>query len=372
MSVRENGKFRPMTEIYDSATDCRLLYNSPVQNESALILLRSKLSAIAQRLGLSDQKRENMLLVASEMVSNQVKHAGGRGQIQVWQQPGPVLDILALDYGPGIANISQAEEDGYSSANTLGKGLGSIRRLSDESYIYTQREDTSKSKKWSGTVFLARFFPGGKKTGLDQAANTARNRSASLGIGLFSRSLSDDRYNGDRIYLQKTGDRLRWLHLDGLGHGEEAQAATADLAAHLTLGKELESVLTGVGRQLVNTRGAVAVVCEIDLAQRNLQLLGVGDMHAHIYDQDQDQIQHLAFAPGILGREHRSFSPLQSGFGKRCVVVTASDGIRRNWDIGNFTGIFNLHPQLIAYTLGNIMGRISDDQSICISTAGIG
>jgi hypothetical protein len=50
------------------------------------------------------------------------------------------------------------------------------------------------------------------------------------------------------------------------------------------------------------------------------------------------------------------------------VVVTASDGIRRNWDTENFTGLFSHHPQLIAYTLGNIMGRISDDQSICVST----
>ncbi len=360
-----------MTKFFDSATDCRLLYDSPVLNESALILLRSKLSAIAQRLGFSDQKRENMLLVASEMVSNQVKHAGGRGQIQVWQQPGPVLDIFALDFGPGIANLPQAEEDGYSSANTMGKGLGSIRRLSDESYIYTQRDDSSKAKKWSGTVVLARFIPDGRKTGLDRAARATRNHATALEIGLFSRSLSDSRYNGDRIYLRKTGDKLRWLHLDGLGHGEQAQAATANLAAHLSLGEELESVLAGVGRQLVNTRGAVAVVCDIDLAQRNLQLLGVGDMHAHVYDQGQDQIQHIAFAPGILGREHRSFSPFQNSFVNKCVVVTASDGIRRNWDIGNFTGIFNHHPQLIAYTLGNIMGRISDDQSICISTIGI-
>jgi hypothetical protein len=59
-----------------------------------------------------------------------------------------------------------------------------------------------------------------------------------------------------------------------------------------------------------------------------------------------------------------------ASLGKRAVVVTASDGMRRNWDVGNFTGLFNQHPQLIAYTLGNIMGRISDDQSICVLTVG--
>ncbi|MDP2760766.1 MAG: hypothetical protein Q8O64_10265 [Sideroxyarcus sp.] len=79
-----------------------------------------------------------MLLVAAELASNNVKHAGGHGMIQIWQQPGSVLDILSLDYGPGIDNLAQAEQDGYSSTNTFGKGLGAIRRLSDESYIYTQ------------------------------------------------------------------------------------------------------------------------------------------------------------------------------------------------------------------------------------------
>ncbi|MDP3482760.1 MAG: ATP-binding protein [Sulfuricella sp.] len=355
-----------MTKIFDSATDCKLLYNSPVQNESALILLRSKLSAIAQRLGLSDQKRENMLLVASELVSNQVKHAGGRGLIQVWQQPGPTLDILALDYGPGITNLSQAEEDGYSSANTLGKGLGSIRRLSDESFVYTQQDNSGKSKKWSGTVFLSRFHPGSKKIDYDKDTNATRGRSAALEIGLFSRSLSDDRYNGDRIYLQKTGDTLRWLHLDGLGHGEQAQAATANLASHLSHCDTPASVLAAVDRQLKGTRGAVAIIGELGLTGKALNILGVGDMHAHV--MDNEEMHNLSFAPGVLGKEHKNPAQFRFAFGKRCLMISASDGIRRNWDVSNFPGLFHQHPQLIAYTLGNIMGRISDDQSLCVAS----
>ena len=343
-----------MIKIFDTDTDCKLLYSGPTKNESALILLRSKLAAISHRIGIPDLKRENMLLVASELVQNNIKHAGGSGMIQVWMQPGPILDIVALDYGPGIADLALAKEDGYSTLKTFGKGLGAIRRLSDESYIYTQPEHFGQAKRWSGTVFLARFILGSHKDFMP------------MSVGLFSRSLSDKRYNGDRIYLQKNGSHLRWLHLDGLGHGEEAMAATANLATHLAHSDKLDTLLEKVDRQLVDTRGAVGIVCEIDLAQRNLQLLGVGDMHAHIYDQEQMQL--IAFSPGILGKEHRSTSPFQSTLGKRAVVVTASDGIRRNWDVENFTGLFNHHPQLIAYTLGNIMGRISDDQSICVST----
>lgn len=299
-----------------------------------------------------------MLLVASELVSNNVKHAGGRGMVQLWKQPGGVLDLLSLDFGPGIANLAVAEEDGYSTVSTLGKGMGAIRRLSDESYIYTQQARPGQIKKWSGTVILARFY-------LDKEN---KEEKSGFKFGLFSRSLSDERYNGDRIYLQRAGKMLRWLHLDGLGHGEEAQAATDDLAVHFVCSESPESLLELVDQQLANTRGAVAITGEIDLAKYNLRISGVGDMSAHLYDQEQ--IQHIAFAPGVLGREHRSATMLQSDFGKKYVIITASDGIRRNWDTSNFIGLFNQHPQLIAYTLGNIMGRISDDQSICVCTIG--
>jgi anti-sigma regulatory factor (Ser/Thr protein kinase) len=343
--------------VVDSAKDCKLLHTNATQDESALVLLRSKLFAITNRFGISELKRENILLAAAELATNIIKHAEGRGMIQVWQQPG-VLDILSLDYGAGIDNLALAEEDGFSTANTFGKGLGAVRRLSDELYIYTQGRTAGTATKWSGAVFLARFH-----------LASSQDQILGKGIGIFSRSLSDARHNGDRIYLHKNGGRLRWLHLDGLGHGEDAQIATSNLAKHVTCNDDIESVLAGVDRQLVLTRGAVAAVCEIDIERHYMQLVGVGDMHAHIYDQDV--MQHVSFAPGILGREHRTVIPLRAKLARRSVVITASDGIRRNWDTGNFAGLFNQHPQLIAYTLGNIMGRVSDDQSICVSTAGM-
>ncbi len=347
-----------MIAAFDSSTDCKLLFDSAARNESALILLRAKLSVIAQRLGMSEMKTENLLLAASELVSNNIKYAGGRGMIQVWQQPGPVLDLVSLDFGPGIPNLEMAEQDGYSTANTLGKGLGSVRRLSDDLHIYTQLLNPGQQKKWSGTVFLARFYP---------ASSKKKEQMHGFRIGLYSRSMSDSRYNGDRIYLRQEGKKLRWLHLDGLGHGELAQEATDSLSSYLMHEAGPVTVLEGVDRQLQGTRGAVAVSGEIDLSLGELHIAGVGDMHAHIFEGNQ--IQGVPFAPGVLGREHRTLSVLQAGIGKHGLVISASDGIRRNWDSNSFTGLFSKHPQLIAYTMGNIMGRVSDDQSLCVLAA---
>lgn len=345
-----------MAKVIDTVADCKLLFNSPVKNESALILLRSRLRAITQRMGFPERKQENMLLVASEMVSNQLKHAAGCGLIQLWQQPGPVLDMLALDYGPGIANLERAQRDGYSSVNTLGKGLGSISRLSDDSYIYTQPANASGVKKWNGAVFLARFYP----------PNTVFEglMPPKFEVGLFSRSLSDDRYNGDRIYMHHDNGKLRWLHLDGLGHGEHAQAATANLGAHLAHCDTSDALLTAIDRQLKETRGAVAIATEFNLHGRSLNILGVGDMHAHL--MDQDEMKNLSFSPGILGKEHKKTLPFRLDYSKNSLIISCSDGIRRNWEASSFNGLFQQHPQMIAYTLGNIMCRISDDQSVCV------
>ena len=179
--------------------------------------------------------------------------------------------------------------------------------------------------------------------------------------------MQPSRYNGDRIYFHQANGKLRWLHLDGLGHGEQAQAATANLAPHLAHCETTETLLSAIDRQLKDTRGAVAIACEFNLIERTLNIRGVGDMHAHIIEGDE--LQNLSFAPGVLGKEHKFPALFTHKFGKHCLFITCSDGIRRNWDTSNFTGLFQHHPQLIAYTLGNIMGRISDDQSLCIVRA---
>lgn len=349
----------------DSLSSCRLLFSNPIPNEAEGILLRSRLQAAARRMGFSDVQRQDMVLVAAEMVSNQIKYAGGRGMLQIWQQPGLSLDIVALDFGPGIANLVQAQQDGYSSSKTLGKGLGSIRSLSHESGIYTVPEvaGADSNAPWHGCAFWSRFSPTHRGGPGDTSAK-ARASTPDFKVGLFARALSDDRYNGDRIYLERHENTLRWLHLDGLGHGEQAQRATDDLADLLFLGSDVLHVLNLVDRQLNSTRGAVAMLSDLDLNVMKAQILGVGDMSA--YYHIDDQLQNITFAPGILGKEHKTprVTPIQ--LKKQSTVITASDGIRRGWKENSFPGLLNQHPQLIAYVLGNIMGRASDDQSLCV------
>lgn len=347
----------------DSLTSCRLLFSNSIPGEAEGILLRSRLQATARRMGFSDAQRENMVLVAAEMVSNQIKYAGSRGMLQIWQQPGPSLDLVALDFGPGISNLFQAHQDGFSTRRTLGKGLGTIRSLSHESGIYTVPEmaGVGTGARWHGCAFWSRFQPRHKAPMTDVSHDA---NQAGFQIGLFARALTNDRFIGDRIYLERNESRLRWLHLDGLGHGEAAQQATDHLADTLFQSPDVLEVLNRVDRQLKQTRGAVAMLSDLDRNGLQAQIVGVGDMRAccHV----DDQLQNLTFAPGILGKEHKTPRVTQMGLNRQSTVITASDGIRRSWDESTFPGLLNQHPQLIAYMLGNIMGRASDDQSLCV------
>lgn len=347
----------------DSLQSCKLLFSNPIPNEAEGILLRSRLQAAARRLGFNDIQRQDMVLVAAEMISNQIKYSGGRGMLQIWQQPGPMLDIVALDFGPGIANLAQAQQDGYSSSKTLGKGLGTIKCLSFESGIYTVPESpvSSEQAAWHGCVFWSRFCPVQTRLSVSESPPGTRAR---IKTGLFTRAFSNDRYNGDRIYMEQAGSRLRSLHLDGLGHGVLAQQATEGLADLLFLDEDVTKVIKLIDRQLKTTRGAVALLSELDLDLARAQILGVGDMSAYAYVDGQ--LQTMTFAPGILGKEHKTPRPMPLMLKKTSVFITASDGMRRGWNMSSFPGLLYQHPQLIAYVLGNIMGRVSDDQSVCV------
>ena len=337
------------------SSGCKLLFNDPIQTESAGILLRSRVQSVARRLGFSDGRRENMALVASEMATNLVKHAGGKGALQIWEQPGGILDLVSFDYGPGVDNLNLAQQDGFSTTHTLGKGLGSMQRLSDQFAIFSQKPHAHDDGRWHGTTIWCRFRrPDVEARGVEQYT-----------YGLFVRSLANDRHNGDHVYVDARPERLRLLHLDGLGHGERAEQATAGLDKYVNQANSLSHLLETVDRHLHgSTRGAVAIACELDSSTHSLRMLGVGDMATHLCQHGH--VQHFSFAPGVLGHEHKTPRQNEIVLESGALLISTSDGIRRGWDENSFPGLCNHHPQMVAYVLGNSMARMTDDQSVCV------
>jgi serine/threonine-protein kinase RsbT len=106
----------------------------PISRPEDIVLVRSGVreNAIAAGLGLIGQA--NIVTAASELARNAFDHGdGGSVRVEIVESIGRRgVRLTFEDAGPGIADLDQALEDGYSIAGGLGVGLGGARRLVDE------------------------------------------------------------------------------------------------------------------------------------------------------------------------------------------------------------------------------------------------
>ncbi|MGI9589896.1 MAG: anti-sigma regulatory factor [Myxococcota bacterium] len=89
----------------------------------------------AQELGFAEAPSLMISTAVSELARNILRHGGGRGEIRVARARhfGSLgVRLEASDRGPGIADVSEALKDHYSSAGTLGLGLPGVKRMMDE------------------------------------------------------------------------------------------------------------------------------------------------------------------------------------------------------------------------------------------------
>lgn len=96
-----------------------------------------------QRLGIPATVIKRTAVAMYEAEINMVVHAGG-GEADITIEP-DLITIEMTDHGPGIPNVDQAMQDGWSSAPDLvrelgfgaGMGLPNMKRNSDEMTIET-------------------------------------------------------------------------------------------------------------------------------------------------------------------------------------------------------------------------------------------
>lgn len=94
--------------------------------------------AVAAGFSLVDQTK--VVTAASELGRNTIQYGGG-GKVEVAVVANGTRRGLRLEFsdqGPGIADIAQALQDGFTTGGGLGLGLSGARRLSDEFHIESQ------------------------------------------------------------------------------------------------------------------------------------------------------------------------------------------------------------------------------------------
>ncbi len=131
-----------------SAGEIRVAINS----DQDIVSARQKGRAMAAELGFSTGDATLIATAISELARNIVSYAR-KGQITLKTVNGlkrQGFAVIASDNGPGIPDIKQALQDGFSTSGSLGLGLPGVRRLMDEFEISSQpgRGTTVTVKKW--------------------------------------------------------------------------------------------------------------------------------------------------------------------------------------------------------------------------------
>lgn len=280
-------------------------------------------------------------IAASELANNLIRHADG-GELLVQclgDDAHTVLELLAIDRGPGMVDVARCMTDGYSTAGTPGTGLGAVRRLSSEFDIH--------SRPGEGTVVMARF---GKPTG-------AR-------YGAVSLALEGEPECGDAWQLAEGPDGIALLVVDGLGHGAfAAEAARACTGAFATAPfAPPQETLTRANAAMSKTRGGAAAVAV--LRGEALSYAGVGNISGSLVGAGRSQ--GLVSHNGTLGLNPRRSQQFEYRCEPHALLVMHSDGVSARWDLKNRPDLLGCHPAIIAATLWRDHGRERDDATVVV------
>jgi len=124
----------------------------PISSAADIVTARQKGRAQAMDMGFDGSDLTLIATAISEVARNIVDHAK-RGDILIEpiQQNGKHgMLIVARDEGPGIPNVAQAMQYGYSTRKGLGVGLPGAKWLMDEFEVDSKvgKGTTITMKKW--------------------------------------------------------------------------------------------------------------------------------------------------------------------------------------------------------------------------------
>ena len=303
---------------------------------------------------LSSDAVGRLAIAVTEAATNIIRHAQ-RGVIVLraiaWDS-NPAVEMLALDKGPGIPNVTRAMRDGFSTSGTAGNGLGGIRRLAEVFEIYSQ--------PGKGPALVARIG--------NRPPSLARAWVASLEdrVGAVCVPLRGETDCGDAWRIVVGRQHLSIVLVDGLGHGPDA-AAAADIATTVFLrlaSEPPEAILLAMSDAMRNSRGAAISVVVIDSAARLARFSGVGNVDGRVFVPGRTE--HLVPQNGIIGHTMPALRPTSVPWPADARIVMHSDGISARWSLDMYPGLSTAHPALIAGVIFRDFGRDRDDATVLV------
>lgn len=105
-----------------------------IVREQDVVPLRNRVKEYGVKVGMSILNQTKLITATSELVRNLLKYGGGGRVIieSVSNGRDNGVRVTFIDNGPGIADITLAMKDGYSTGKSLGLGLPGTKRLVNE------------------------------------------------------------------------------------------------------------------------------------------------------------------------------------------------------------------------------------------------
>lgn len=308
-------------------------------------------SAISRDQGFGAEDEGRVALVVTEAATNLVKHGRG-GHVLIR----PLNDgdrrgvrVLSIDQGPGIPELARSLRDGFSSSGSPGTGLGAMSRQSDLFDLWTQRD--------RGTVVLAHLWPrrvGGK-----------RDEDQSIG-GVCVPMRGEEACGDDWSAVDVNGTRTM-LVTDGLGHGPLAEKASASAREIFgrTAHRPPAEIVEVMNQGLRPTRGAAVAVVRIDSGHEDITFCGVGNIAGSILSDGP--VRNLVSHHGTAGHDVRRIQEFMYPFPAGATLVLTTDGLSTRWEVGNYPGLLQRHPSLIASVIYRDFTRDRDDATVVVA-----
>lgn len=312
----------------------------------------------AREVGLVERDVASVSLAATELATNLALHAWDGVLIVNGTRSGPVLQMLSIDNGPGIGNTAAALADGFSTAGTLGEGLGTCRRACDVFDMYSSDAGTViVASVGGGSAPHRPAVPGAKDTG----------DSAPLLVGGLVTPHPQEKVSGDgwRAMIDPSGMTVAMA--DGLGHGPDAAAARRQALDAIESDVDPRDTVERAESRLRATRGAVIAVGRLD-STGGLHFAGLGNVAAVLVRRD-GSMRSLLSKPGIAGSgsQHYRLDAQRDTLALGSMLVMHTDGVDGHWaDEPLPTALANRHPAVVAGTIWRNSRRSIDDAAVCV------
>ncbi|RDI14570.1 SpoIIE family protein phosphatase [Flavobacterium sp. AG291] len=328
----------------------KVLLNYKIDDRSYVSYVKREIHTLVVGEGFSSQKVGEIDIVVSELTSNLVKFAE-EGELLYRvssDENGPFFEIYCIDNGKGISNLARMRQDGISTSDTLGQGLGAIERLSHTSSVFT-------NKGWGtlvhSKIYAKDFNPSALKKNID--------------IGAVQVCCPGEKVCGDGYAVKRFGNGYQFFMGDGLGHGINAHEAAEEAIKAFKDCKEQSpsEVLRYINQQVKKTRGLVATVVYLDFEAKKWMLCGIGNISTSIYTG----LSARNYTPynGIIGHNiPRTINDSVQDLEKYQTLIMHSDGLRTRWNLSELAGILKFDPNVIAAVLYKDNARHNDDMTV--------